>query len=157
MRFRIFQKSDSEIIEEARKTVRLSKKWGRWVVVLQLVFAATCFVVSCWIVQFGLQLANQVRNVPGQPAIPGGAGFGLSIGITVGIAAGVFLMKGVEQLILGIGFFARFDRISRLLLTYDDTVSYLLADNGRCEPFASDQSDVKVFLERRFLEHEVEL
>ncbi|MEN6496627.1 MAG: hypothetical protein ABFD16_20250 [Thermoguttaceae bacterium] len=131
----MFQReTDSECIERARKQVEFLEKWGKWAgigyVALGVLTAAPAFGFFWLVGLFAADLhANAQNPAAPQPRDLMWAGF--TLGLVMGILAGVSLHKAGHLVVQGIGYL-RGEPTSSLLVRYHNGIAAMI-ENQREE------------------------
>ena len=150
-RIRMFRRrlTDEEYIEKGRKSLVWFKKWGRWPALFFCILAvAACIGCAVLIVNLGFKLF-----VPPQPGQNQGLVLGFAFGGVMGLVAGWFLVHGYDLFRKGLELFVEGHRCTRLLITYHDTLDFIMdKENYILHDLESAPEDVRRLLEKRLVE-----
>ena len=107
--------TDQEYVEQARKAVKASQRWGRWLFAIQILGGVGYFVLALGI----LNIVFWGADVLGLRI---GAGLGLGIGF--GTVAGYMMLHGYHHVIQACSCLGG-HRESELLVRYHDALAFL--------------------------------
>ena len=145
--------TDEEYIEKNRKSLLWLNKWGRWPILAFSILPAAGYIGFAALI-VNLLIQNFGGPQPGQ--IPGVLP-GFALGAGVGLFTGWFFAHGLDHFKKGLELFLDGDRSSQLMITYHDTLSFIMdKENYVLHDLRSAPENVRQLLEKRLLSYELE-